>query len=138
MKRMTSLALLLAGGLAAAPAIAMEMNYATYDADQSGSLTQEEFQAGLYADLDADQSGMIEEQEFAAGDPLFGEGNLVTADANADGMIDEDEFNAYYGESELQASFDADASGDITEDEYNTAFSELELDLEGSTTTTNQ
>jgi hypothetical protein len=56
-----------------APALAQAMDFATVDADASGTITWEEVQAALpdvtedtYKSADADQSGDLSEEEFAA------------------------------------------------------------------------
>ena len=81
----------LALALAASPAYAQELG--EWDADASGALNEEEFNAGfgesgVYDAWDADRDGALTEDEFNAG--VFG-----GYDRNDDGMIDEPEFGDY-------------------------------------------
>lgn len=103
--------------LAAGPAMAQDSMMGDYDADTSASVSQDEFntgfsESGTYANLDADQSGTLTEDELgeSGGDMAFGD-----MDTDASGDLNEDEFN-----QSVFSSYDADASGDLNEEEFGT------------------
>ena len=55
-------------------------DFATYDADASGDLSEEEFNAGLFGSYDADGSGDLDENEVATADADFAEGGRFFMD----------------------------------------------------------
>ena len=88
-----------------------------YDADGSGSISEEEFGAGLasqgtFQGLDTDGDGMISQEEFEAGMP--GQAAMwQDLDAGGAGTLSEEEF----GRS-LFGQYDADGSGELDETEF--------------------
>lgn len=98
----------------------------TYDADASGTVSEEEFGAGMasggtFQSLDVDSDGMVSQDEYLAARPddqqIFEE-----MDAAGAGMLSEED----YGAATFR-QFDADESGDLDE----TEFGQYETDMGG-------
>lgn len=74
-------------------AYAEDNGWADWDADQSGDISQDEWDTGfedegLYSDWDADGDGALNEDEF-------GTGIFNTYDRDGDGVWNEEEYNAF-------------------------------------------
>ena len=105
--------------LMTAPAFAQE-NVADWDADASGTISQDEFntgwgETGTFGEWDADESGAIGEEEFNAGfgdSEDWADADMASWDEDQSGDLNEEEFGqGVFGE------YDEDQSGDWNEEE---------------------
>lgn len=90
--------------------------------NQEGTLTQEDFNRGVFNRWDADGDGQLSEDEYASGNSAwsssYGE-NFIGWDANQDSMLDEDEYMQGMNEAGVYNDWDADGDGTVNEDEFN-------------------
>jgi hypothetical protein len=106
--------------LGAAPAMAQDQEFAGWDQDGNGILSEQEFTSGFnggetYSEWDANNDSSLTEDEWTSG---FGEGDADVSgfgqwDANGDGSLSQEEFT-----SGAFAHYDTDSSGDWNEVEY--------------------
>ena len=100
-----------------------------WDADQSGTISQEEFSTQSFRLFDRDRDGHLNEQEFAraaeGASSLMPEGSaalqMSAFDANTDNMVSAEEFSSgatTLGGQGPFAAFDADTSSDISQEEF--------------------
>ena len=79
-------------------AFAQDDNFSTWDADADGTVTSEEFGAGVFSTYDENDDNVLDEQEY-------------------------EEYEAWDDAEETDFDdYDTDTSGDISEDEWNEGF----------------
>ena len=96
--------------------------YEEWDADASGDLNQEEFQAGAFDAWDTDDDEALSEDEFAGASEQWYEqneaGTFEEWDTNDNGLLDQDEFNQGAETTGLYDEWDANEDEALGEDEF--------------------
>jgi hypothetical protein len=88
-----------------------------WDTDQSGTIEEDEFQAGAFEHWDADRDGLLDQDEFYAG-------AYDSWDTDRDGLLSDEEFGAgtaaWRGDSDLGdfGAWDADGDGSVDSSEF--------------------
>ena len=98
-------------------------NFDAWDADEDGSLSEEEFYNTTFGNTDADDDDGITEEEWNAGYAgMYGgyveEGDFSTFDADGDGVLNSDEWNQGFTETEWYGTYDADDDSLVTDTEW--------------------
>ena len=86
------------------------------DADDSGSLSSDEFSAGLYGAYDRDDSGTFSEDERDVGFSVADD--YTPWDADQSGDLTEEEFTGGMTENDLFNEWDADDNDELSQDEF--------------------
>ena len=90
--------------------------YPVWDSDSSGTVSEQEFDAGVTASYDADMSGdMSEEEQMAVDESAWAAQDYSDWDADASGDLSSDEI----GQGMFKA-YDSDGDGNWTEEDYQT------------------
>mgnify|MGYP002778781079 CR=1 FL=1 len=95
--------------------------FARFDPADTGSLSTEQFQTGLFSVLDGDSNGSLSTQEFASAASSWGSSSTLTStslDVDGNSEISQQEFETF-DTSDIYTRLDADASGDVSEEEFN-------------------
>lgn len=113
-----------------------ENNFNVWDADNDGTLNEEEFLNTTFTNTDTNNDDQISQEEWDTGYAAFfgnwTEDDFATFDEDGDGMLDNDEWNNVFADSEWFETFDEDNNSMLTEEEWDTGlFNDWDTDDSG-------